>query len=151
MTAATPSLRAWAWEAGLLRRSGPRTVVSFDELLDAAVGAYWENRPRPHRPRPKRVTRPCGTRAGYLRHRAAAQPPCAACVGGNRQEERDKARRRRGYQGPRPLAPCGTHAAFTRHRTHGEPVDDACLAAERAYQRERAHRRRRDIDLRRAS
>lgn len=47
----------------------PGGELSWAQVLDAAVCAYWDNRPEPE----------CGTYPGYLRHLRRGERPCGPC------------------------------------------------------------------------
>lgn len=85
--------------------------------------------------RRKPLVQPCGTQAGWHRHRRRGEEPCESCREANRERHRER-RRARGVQPKPPLQPCGTKAGYQCHSRRGEEPCDACKQARRERDRE---------------
>ena len=91
-----------------------------------------------------RKLKPCGTVAGYARHRLHGEKACEACLTAYREYQRAyRAEHGRPEPGTvREVAPCGTYAAHQRHRANAEEPCEPCRQANRDYQAEWARKRR---------
>jgi hypothetical protein len=95
----------------------------------------WAVRNGLRRHEPGFAPAPCGTRAGYMRHRRNGED-CTSC----REAHAAYNRRRRGTE--RTLAPCGTPARYERHRKARDPRCEPCWQAHADAERARRARAR---------
>lgn len=85
----------------------------------------------------EREGRPCGTDAGYFRHRRRQEAVCADCTAAHTAAVVAAARKARKRRGPRLIArvaptdtgACGTGKGYQRHHARGENACDRCTAA----------------------
>lgn len=96
------------------------------EALGVATAAE-EPPPPPEAPR-----YPCGTPAGYSRHRRLNERACQPCLDANADYHRSYPQRPQ-----RQARPCGTETAYKRHRDRGEEACEPCKEAHNAYVREK--------------
>ena len=81
----------------------------------------------------------CGTRPGYMRHRANSEDPCTDCSEANASYNRDyrervKARTvKKGWT----TAKCGTVPGYRAHDRHAVPLCEPCRAANAAACKDR--------------
>lgn len=69
------------------------------------------------------VTQPCGTMAGYNRHRYRGEQVCGPCAAAEREREAARPKRTHAEKvagRKTPLQPCGTTAARQRHWRRNE-------------------------------
>ena len=74
-----------------------------------------------------REVQPCGTAAGYQRHRYRGEPACELCLAA--WAAKGRARLRAAGVEPRQEALCGTEAGYKAHIRRGEAACAKCLAA----------------------
>lgn len=82
-----------------------------------------------------REVQPCGTNAGYYRHRNHGEQVCDDCRNAHRVYM--NMWNRGGPKRPRSEARCGTTAGYLRHWRNKQDACAACLEARAAYGQER--------------
>lgn len=109
------------------------------------IASGWvppEDRPPPEEPEPREL-RPCGTYAGWHRHRRAGEDPCEGCEEAKRAYNRTQSYARQGAREREPLAPDdprhGTMNAYNNYRCRC----DACRQENAFRSAERRNRQRR--------
>lgn len=111
-------------------RGGLTTGERYRRYLDGLPPKEpVEARPRVSRKPPA----PCGTEAGYHRHKRHGEPVCDDC----RQEHNAQKRERLSQAKAKADAAsaCGTRRGYHRHRRNGEPACDPCRWANDAADR----------------
>ena len=86
----------------------------------------------------------CGTRSGYMKHRANGEDPCPDCLDANASYNRDYRERvkarliKKGWT----AAKCGTVPGYRAHDRHAVPLCDPCRAANAAACKDRRDAKR---------
>jgi hypothetical protein len=81
----------------------------------------------------------CGTRPGYMKHRANDEDPCPDCVDANASYSRDYRERVKARSVKRGWSPakCGTLSGHRAHYRHSVPLCEPCRVANAAACKDR--------------